>query len=183
MRLFVALEPPQLLHAELLKALQHFRSLKHQGINWVAPENLHLTVNFIGEVAEHRVNDLKRVIAAQAAKHSAVKLVAEGFELFPARFPRLLWLKLRGDQKDLSLLNRQLLSSMRELKIDADAKKLKLHVTLGRIKSQQDPDFEREVLAYQIAKQEMIWNILSLYRSMLRPEGPRYEVIEQYNLK
>ncbi|MDI3503366.1 MAG: 2,3-cyclic 3-phosphodiesterase [Candidatus Cloacimonadota bacterium] len=182
MRVFVALEPPDTLHKELQGALKYFQSLRHKGITWVHPENLHLTVNFIGEVKEHRLENLKHVIGAQAARHRAVGLRAEGFELFPHQQPRLLWLKLSGAQEELSLLNRQLLSSMRELKIDADPKKLKLHVTLGRIKTPQSPEFEREVLAYQIHKQVLSWETLTLYRSILRPEGPRYEIIEQYNL-
>lgn len=183
MRVFVALEPPDTLHKELQQALKYFQSLTPKGINWVHPENLHLTVNFIGEVKEHRLQSLQNVIAAQAARRGVAELRAEGFELFPHRQPRLLWLKLSGEQEELSQLNRQLLSSMRELKIEADPKKLKLHVTLGRIKTPQSPEFEREVLAYHIPKQLLSWDTLTLYRSILRPEGPKYDIIEQYKLR
>ena len=183
MRLFVALQPPLSLHKEMVKSLQALQSIKHKGINWVAPENLHITVNFIGEVAEHQVEAIKELISAQASKLGAIKLKVEGIDLYPHREPRLIWLALSGDEKELSHLNRQLLSSMRELGIDADAKKLKLHVTLGRIKAPQSPDFERSVLTYEIKTEETYWDTLALYRSTLRPEGPRYDIIEQYNLK
>ncbi|MCB5254002.1 MAG: RNA 2',3'-cyclic phosphodiesterase [Candidatus Cloacimonadaceae bacterium] len=183
MRLFVALQPPLSLHADMAKALDDLQRVKHKGVSWVAMENLHLTVNFIGEVAEHRVDALKNLIAAQASKLKAIRLKAEGITLFPSKYPRLIWVQLLSDEKDLYLLHRQLLSSMRQLGIDADAKKLKLHVTLGRIKAQQSPEFERSVLAYDFPSEELYWDTLILYRSTLRPEGPRYDIIEQYNLK
>ncbi|MCB5278309.1 MAG: RNA 2',3'-cyclic phosphodiesterase [Candidatus Cloacimonetes bacterium] len=182
MRLFIALEPPSLVKKELLDALRYLQGIKHSGINWVKPENLHLTVNFIGEVAEHRLIELKKLVAKQVQRYSSPILAAEGIELYPYRFPRLIWLKLGGDESVLKALNRQTLSSLRALGIEADAKALKLHVTLGRIKSQQSPEFERAALSYKISNQNLAWNTLSLYKSLLRPDGPKYEVIEQYDL-
>ncbi|MFA7024358.1 MAG: RNA 2',3'-cyclic phosphodiesterase [Candidatus Cloacimonadaceae bacterium] len=183
MRLFVALQPPLSLRAEMVRALKTLQSIKHRGINWVSAENLHLTVNFIGDVAEHQVDAIKELVFVHASELKATKLKAEGITLFPSRSPRLIWLALSGDEKDLSLLNRQLLSGMRQLGIDADAKKLKLHVTLGRIKAPQSPEFERTVLAQTLKTEETYWDTLALYRSILRPEGPKYDIIEQYNLK
>lgn len=182
MRLFIALEPPKALHEHLCRALDYFKGLKHRNINWVRAENLHLTVNYIGDVAEHRVAELKDVISRQAARHRPPRLHPEGFELFPPRSPRLIWLKLSGEAKDLAVLNRQLLSSLRELQIDADPKKLKLHITMGRLKESQSPDFERSILSYDFPRDPGVWEKLSLYRSILSPQGPRYDIIEQYNL-
>ncbi len=183
MRLFVALEAPESLHAELCRALSRFQTLKHRGINWVKTQNLHLTVNFIGEVPEHRLAEISQAVAEEAEKHQAPELYSEGIELFPHHSPRLIWLKLGGNAKALAVLNRQLLGSMRALQIDADPKKLKPHITLGRLKEQQRPEFEREVLSFQIPSVKEIWNKLTLYRSVLSPQGPRYDIIEQYNLK
>jgi 2'-5' RNA ligase len=183
MRLFVALEAPTETLTKLQDALMYLQGLKHKDINWVKPENLHLTVNFIGEVAEHRLPELKALLARQVQRFTAPSLRAEGIELFPHRFPRLIWLKLSGDDEVLKTLNRQTLSSLRALGIEADAKSLKLHVTLGRIKSQQSADFERAAMMYSFPEEERVWGTLSLYRSILHPSGPKYEIIEQYDLK
>lgn len=183
MRLFVALQPPLSLHAEMARALKALQSIKHKGISWVPAENLHLTVNFIGEVAEHQVDAIKELISTHAAKLDAVKLKIEGIDLFPHSSPRLIWLKLSGDEKDLSHLNRQLLSGMRQMGIEADAKKLKLHITLGRIKAPQSQEFERSAMMHEIKTEKLYWDTLALYRSTLRPDGARYDIIEQYNLK
>jgi 2'-5' RNA ligase len=183
MRLFVALEPPEEIRQDLLKALEYLQGLKHKDINWVKPENLHLTVNFIGEVAEHRLPELKDLLRRMTQKKESPKLRAEGIELFPYRFPRLIWLKLSGDQDVLKTLNRQTLTSLLSLGIEADAKNLKLHVSLGRIKSQQSVEFEQMALGYQFPEKVCVWDTISLYKSLLRPTGPHYELIEQYYLK
>jgi len=183
MRMFVALEVPDPLKADLQEALQLFQRLSPGGINWVKPQNLHLTVNFIGDVQEQQVPALAKVIEDQTASFGASMLCAEGYELFPAKYPRLIWLKLSGANRDLQALNRKLLSAIRELHIDADPKALKLHITLGRIKSQQSPDFERAVMAHPVIRETMRWDTLSLYQSTLKPQGPSYTQIQQYNLK
>ncbi len=183
MRLFVALEPPESVKTALHEALDYLVHLKHRDINWVKPENLHLTVNFIGEVAEHRLSELKDLLARLAQRYESPQLCAEGIELFPHRYPRLIWLKLGGDAKVLNTLNRQTLSSLRTLGIEADAKALKLHVTLGRIKNQQSVDFERLAMQYEFPTECCKWTTLSLYRSILQPSGPKYDIIEQYDLK
>lgn len=183
MRLFVALEPPPETLAKQREALTHLQNLKHKDINWVKPENLHLTVNFIGEVAEHRLPELRALLTRQAQRFTAPELRTEGIELFPHRFPRLIWLKLSGDEDVLKTLNRQTLSSLRALGIEADAKNIKLHVTLGRIKSQQSVEFERAAMMYEFPQETRVWSTLSLYKSLLHPSGPKYEIIEQYDLK
>jgi len=183
MRLFVALEPPNQIKHKLQDSLRYLQGLKHKDINWVKPENLHLTLNFIGEVAEHRLAELKNLLARLAQRYQSPSLCPEGIELFPHRFPRLIWLKLGGDEEVLKTLNRQTLSSLRTLGIEADAKSLKLHVTLGRIKSQQSVDFERMAMEYHFPRESSVWRTISLYRSVLQPSGPKYEIIEQYDLK
>ncbi|HQQ67323.1 MAG TPA: RNA 2',3'-cyclic phosphodiesterase [Candidatus Cloacimonadota bacterium] len=182
MRLFVALEVPQVLKEELIRILEGLKRLSPGGINWVTPDNLHLTLNFIGEAPDHLLKEIQQAISLEAAKLSAANLQAEGFELFPAKYPRLLWLKLSGEDRALQSFNRNLLKALRTLDLDADAKALKLHITLGRIKAPQKPDFERAVLAHPITHDVLSWDTISLYRSALRPQGPIYTQLQQYNL-
>jgi 2'-5' RNA ligase len=182
MRLFVALEVPPILKAELIRTLDSFKKLSPGGINWVPPVNLHLTLNFIGEAPDHLLKEIQQAISQEAAKLSAAKLQAEGFELFPAKYPRLLWLKLSGEDRGLHSFNRILLKALRHMDLDADAKALKLHITLGRIKAPQKPDFERAVLAHPVTHDLLSWDTITLCRSTLRPQGPIYTELQQYNL-
>jgi len=182
MRLFVALEPPEQVKTELSTALQQLKTHSIAGINWVKPENLHLTLLFIGEVPDHQARGIGNCLETRLQDFAPALLTTEGLELFPARFPRLLWLKLSATGQSLVKLNRMLLGDLRQLGIGPDPKALKLHITLGRIKSPQTPDFERRALSYPINKDSLRWDTVSLYRSTLKPEGPVYNVLQQYYL-
>ena len=184
MRIFLALELPECLHKELKDALGYLQRRSSGGINWVAPQNLHLTVNFIGDAPEHLAGEMAAGIQELLSDFSACQLKAEGLELFPAKNPRLLWLKLSAPDSALQKLNRRVLSVAQALGMQPDIKNLKLHVTLGRIKSPQSPVFERSALEYQIQNTELLrWDTLSLYRSTLSPKGAIYNVIQQYHLE
>lgn len=183
MRLFLALEPPEEFSAELCNALLRFERLKHSGINWVKPENLHLTVNFIGDTPDHLVDDLWSEIELSARKYPASILTAEGYELFPDRSPRVLWLKLSSPDRYLEELSRKVQQVMHHAGLEVDKKKLKLHVTLARLKQAQSPYFEEAVLSHPVEDLSQKWDRLSLYESFLRPDGPRYKLLEQYRFE
>lgn len=183
MRLFLALEPPEEIAELLCQTLTRFQKLKHKGINWVKPENLHLTINFIGDTPDHLLEELWEAIELEAKSYPAAILKAEGYELFPDRFPRVLWLKLSSQQSFLEDLQRKTRRKMRELGLDVDKKRLKLHVTLARLKQAQSPYFEEAVLSHPVEKLVLHWDKLSLYESILRPEGARYKLLKQYILQ
>lgn len=183
MRLFLALEPPEEVSAELCRSLLRFERLKHSGINWVKPENLHLTVNFIGDTPDHMLGDLWGEIELAARKYPASILKAEGYELFPGRAPRVLWLKLSSQDRYLEELSRKVQQIMHHAGLEVDKKKLKLHVTLARLKQAQSPYFEEAVLSHPVEKLSQKWDRLSLYESFLRPDGPRYKLLEQYRFE
>ncbi|MDD3536340.1 MAG: RNA 2',3'-cyclic phosphodiesterase [Candidatus Cloacimonetes bacterium] len=183
MRIFVALELPADFAAGLAEAIKAMQRKSLGGINWVKPENLHLTLNFIGEMPEHQLPDFAKDLAELFAAQAPKSLQAKGYELFPARSPRLLWLKLSGSENELSKLNRKVLKLAWTYGVDADAKALKLHVTLGRIKAPQHPDFERFAMSYPVSQENLVLDTIRLYQSILRAEGPTYKVIKEYNLK
>lgn len=184
MRIFFALDLPDNLARELKGILGYLSRRSPGGINWVAHQNLHLTVNFIGDVPEHLAGELATGIQSILQEFAAFEFQAEGLELFPAKNPRLLWLKLSGMEDMAHKLNRKVLSFARELGLKPDAKKLKLHITLGRIKSPQSADFERSAIEYPISNKEILrWDSPTLYRSTLSPKGPIYKVLQQYKLE
>lgn len=183
MRIFVALELPDEFVAGLAQASKEMQRKSLSGINWVKPENLHITLNFIGEMPEHQVPDFARDLAKLFAAESAKHLEAKGFEIFPANSPRLIWLKLAGSEMELSKLNRKVLKLAWTYGVDADPKALKLHVTMGRFKLAQSPDFERFIMSYPVPQSELKLDTIRLYQSVLRPEGPIYKVVNEYNLK
>lgn len=182
-RSFIALELPRSLKDELVAVIDRFKGRAPLGVNWVKPENLHLTLLFIGDVAPERIREIDAEIQRLLEGFPAFKFKALGLELFPASDPRLIWLKLQEENDDVFKLQRRMVGSVRSLGLEPDRKPLKLHVTLARIKSHVEPELAREIMQYEIDKQSLEYGSICLFRSVLHPTGPSYSILEQYNLK
>ena len=182
-RTFIALELPAELKAELIAVINRFRLRTPEGVNWVKPENLHLTMVFIGDVQPERVAEIDAAIQILLEGFPAFNFKALGLELFPASEPRMIWAKLEAENEDVFKLQRRMLGALRSLEIQPDRKPLKLHITLARTKTFIEPELAREIMQSEINKQSMVYPSLCLFRSVLSPSGPNYSVLEQYNLK
>ncbi|HOH47179.1 MAG TPA: RNA 2',3'-cyclic phosphodiesterase [Candidatus Cloacimonadota bacterium] len=181
-RTFIALELPPELRETLLTSLNKWQKAYPDGINWVRPENLHLTLLFLGDTPEDRIPELKDCLNSLAKEQRAFELSANGFELFPPKQIRMIWAQLTAPNREIQKFNRRLLFETLNLHLEPDPKELRLHITMGRIKRSQSPVFEREILSEPFSSPLSRFDTLSLYQSILRPEGPQYSLLEQLQL-
>ena len=122
MRLFIAINFSEELEHSILKTIHR---LKHAGVKgrYVSPENLHMTLAFLGEVAD-----------ASAVEAAIRKISWHPFELKLTgigNFGSLVWLGMDGG-KDLSALADRIRSALDEAAIRYDRKKFVPHITLIR---------------------------------------------------
>src|SRR5712671_573369 len=90
MRLFIALEIPSAVRENLAELLKSLRSMSPQ-TRWVRPENLHVTLKFIGEVPETRLVGIREALAGVRSNQS-VALDFRGLGFFPnEKHPRVFW--------------------------------------------------------------------------------------------
>ncbi len=183
LRTFIALELPEVQKQAILSYLNTWRRAYPRGINWVKNENLHLTLLFVGETESVDIPQIKEALFDLVLKSGSFELNCLGFELFPAREPRLLWVKLDTKDKGIFSFGKELNRTVREFGYEPDAKPLKLHITVGRIKTQQPVWVEQEFLKSELPHETAIYNTVTYYQSLLRPEGPVYTALEQYTLK
>jgi 2'-5' RNA ligase len=180
-RSFIALEAPAPVYRSLAERLKHFQPVR--GVNWVPPQNLHMTLLFLGDVDSERIPELQTILK-EASGHSApFQLALKGLELFPARSPRLVWASLASETQDIFTWHKGLLKDVRATGFEPDVKPLKLHITLGRIKSFLPVDVEREIMQSETDKDNYEYDTITLYRSVLKPDGPVYHVLDQHRLK
>ncbi|GGK71065.1 RNA 2',3'-cyclic phosphodiesterase [Planomonospora parontospora subsp. parontospora] len=98
MRLFVALLPPRPVRDELARALAPHREHWPQ-LRWADPDNWHLTLAFLGEVAEELLPALQTRLARAASRYEPMTLAFAGAGAFPsARRARVFWAGLRGGE-------------------------------------------------------------------------------------
>lgn len=181
-RSFIALELPSVLKTELSKVQTRFAAQSPKGTNWVVSENQHLTLLFIGDVQPQQINDIEAILESELEHFPAFAFTPQGIELFPARDPYLLWLKLSAPNNDIFKLNQRLIKELNRISIEPDRKALKLHVTLARLKARFSVETERELLQFPITQEPLSFGSVCLFKSVLHPSGPQYTVLQRYNL-
>ncbi|HLC19080.1 MAG TPA: RNA 2',3'-cyclic phosphodiesterase, partial [Thermodesulfobacteriota bacterium] len=82
---------------EKLAELQAALDKGFSRVSWVRPANIHLTMKFLGEVEESRIDELSRELEAAARDTRPFTLSAGGVGGFPSlKSPRVLWVGLKG---------------------------------------------------------------------------------------
>lgn len=165
-RLFLAVPLPAEIKNALAQEVEQIKKrLSDWKINWVAPENLHITLIFFGEVKEEQGHVLKDEITKTVRDSSSFEvstggLTAEG---------RPIWLEIKNGQKELADLFQKLAAGLNIKGSAEEARPFHPHLTLGRIK-------KRGKIPLPQPKQTFSWRAerLELFESQLRPTGPTY---------
>lgn len=173
-RTFIAVEvPPALRH----KLAQVQDRLKQSGarVRWVPPENIHLTLKFMGSVDEELIDDIIAVMREAVLALGAWTAEVKGVGSFPSkRRPRVVWVAVADEDGKLDDIHRKLEEGLRRLGVQEESRRYHPHLTLGRVKS----DTLGLVQAIDSLKEAQVGLLpvesLTLFRSDLRPEGALY---------
>jgi 2'-5' RNA ligase len=182
LRTFIALETPISHRDALAEYLLRWKRIYSRGINWVNPQNLHQTLLFLGDTSSSLLPEIKQILQEAVLETHPFELTLKGFELFPATQPRLLWAKLEAAERRIFVLAKTLYQAISEIGLQPDQKPLKLHITMGRIKAAQTALAEQEFLSSPLPVTSALYDTITLYQSILRPEGAVYKPIESIKL-
>jgi RNA 2',3'-cyclic 3'-phosphodiesterase len=133
-RLFVGLWPPPDAVSELLAAVDEIRT-EGPRLRWTTPEQWHLTLAFLGEVADERRPELEQRLERGASRHPALTLCFVGGGRFGSR---LLFTKVDGDRERLTRLAGSVAAAARRCRIPVDDRPYRPHLTLARARDGED---------------------------------------------
>ncbi|MBI3557962.1 MAG: RNA 2',3'-cyclic phosphodiesterase [Deltaproteobacteria bacterium] len=170
-RLFVAVNMSAEVNAKLASIL---RSQDFAGqVNWVRPENLHLTVKFLGAVAAEKLPRVTQLVR-EAAKFLPLRVSAQGAGAFPdVQTGKVLWIGIHEHSGKLSALAAYLDEKFAVLGIARETREYSPHLTLGHAQAGQPA--ARYVAAYSKSSFGIsLVSELVLYESETLPAGPRY---------
>ncbi len=179
LRLFVALEPPGPVRRQLKLLAAELRERGGRAareVRWVLPEQIHLTLQFLGNAPAERLDDVRRAVAGAAAAAAPLALSVRGAGGFPnARRPRVLWAGVEGEVEALAALARDLGARLAPLGFPPEERPFSPHLTLGRAR-----DGAAGLAGALAAVQDRAlgaWRAeaLTLFRSELSPGGARHE--------
>ncbi len=179
-RAFVAIElSPEL--KEALSAIQEAlrAQLRDGGVGWVRPEGVHLTLKFLGEVAQDRIPEIAAGIEAAARDAHPFTVYLEGLGGFPnLRTPRVVWVGVQEPSGTLAQIQTRIETELESVGFPGESRPFSPHLTLGRVRGRGSEPRRRLGRVLEASaltpKGEMEIETISLMRSQLRPDGARY---------
>ncbi len=179
LRAFIAIDIPPEIKKAISSQTAGLRRELDRTVRWVATENIHLTLKFLGEVSSTGLQLLTQVIHAECAQTAPFPISVETLGCFPnLRRPRVLWFGLAAPP-ELYQVQRQIENSTARLGYLSENKPFSPHLTIGRVREQTSPtEIQKLRMLLQnitvTAPGTFTVNEIHLYKSELKPEGPVY---------
>ena len=187
MRLFVALEIPAAVRDNLAALPKDLRDLSlrlgDKRGRWVRPENLHVTLKFIGEAADTKLEGIRDSLA-KIRSDAPVDLQFRGLGYFPnEKHPRVLWVGLNASS-NLALLAGDIDRALEAQGVAPEKRAFAPHVTLARFEppglheklgAAIQKNSQREFGSFQVRDFHLI-------ESKLRPSGAEYTTLASFPL-
>jgi RNA 2',3'-cyclic 3'-phosphodiesterase len=179
-RLFVALEIPSEVRGNLAAMVEALRTISKEP-RWVRPENLHVTLKFLGEVPETKL-DAVRTALAQIRSEQPVKLDFRGLGFFPnEKHPRVFWAGIEASA-NLMKLPGDIEGAMEKLGIPRERRPFSPHLTLARFERPAVPEKLHAAIAESAQRDfgTLQTNEFHLIQSKLKPSGAEYTTLASF---
>ena len=179
-RLFLAVSVPEEIKDKIEQAQGELRRTAPEGrVRWAARQQLHLTLEFLGNVEAQRLEALSQAVRGAVRGFTPMRLRAEKIGFFPdSRFPRVVWVGVNDVTGQLVRLQRAVEEAVGDFTAEKPGARFAGHVTLGRIKDLKRPEAEAlaRVAAGMAGRFFGEWPAveIELVRSELSPKGARY---------
>ncbi len=186
-RVFIAITIDESIKSKVSE-LQNLLKKSSADVKWVKPQNLHLTLHFLGNVEEEKLPRYYQALENSVSSISPFLLRFEGLGVFPERgSPRVLWVGVKGGEKQYIRLHQELSSSLgqalllKEKEIKKD--KISPHLTLGRVRSKKGQDSLMKVFRENknFYGGEMKIQELHFVKSSLTSTGPIYTTLKSFS--
>lgn len=188
MRTFIAIELPQEVKNVLVKLQGRLRKTGGD-VKWVQPDNIHLTLKFLGEIDEKKLNKINLILDKIAGNNSCFQISFSTLGVFPKMSsPRIIWVGIEKGDMETKKIASELEEEIEKIGIAKEDRPFSSHITIGRVKSA----LNRQMLAQELnqlkdycAENKLQFKAerITLFKSTLLPVGAVYEPLKAINLK
>jgi 2'-5' RNA ligase len=178
-RTFVAVFPPPEVREALFRAARDLPASKN--FRLVGPEKIHLTLKFLGDVAEDDLNSVKQALEPVRESHEPFEVSTSGFGAFPSeRRARIFWVGVGEGSGALRALARDVEDLLKPAGFEREGRPYMPHLTLGRAKGR--PVKLDEVKKPSPALQFTVPGA-ELVQSVPGANGVTYSILETYSFR
>lgn len=186
-RTFIAIEANDEVRSGALAAADRLRRVA-EGVKWVEPENLHWTLQFLGDIDDAEIAEVCRRVGEVAAATGSFSLSVVGVGAFPdSQRSKTLWVGAGEGAAEMVALQGATEAALSDMGFRSDRRRYVPHLTIGRVSGRghaTNPE-----LAGRLAKLasepigEMLVDAVTVYASRLARAGAAYTVLARLELK
>jgi 2'-5' RNA ligase len=187
MRLFIAIHLPDEVKAAIEGAFSPIYQQRPRGLRFVKPDNIHLTLKFLGDTDGGLLPELTGSLDEVAAALNSFSLAIAGAGAFPhLKRPRVFWVGISGDVEIIAALAKEVNDACAGLGFPGEKRAYSPHLTVARVKDNEGLSDMTKLVAeleesdFGIEPFEV--TSFSLVRSTLTPRGAVYEDIARFGL-
>ncbi|RJP14535.1 MAG: RNA 2',3'-cyclic phosphodiesterase [Candidatus Abyssobacteria bacterium SURF_5] len=175
-RMFVAITLHGSLHTTLGEIIGKLSSSGAK-VKWVEPENVHLTLKFLGNVEEERLPEIFAACGRAAEGFGPIDLEMRALGCFPNnKSPRIVWLGIQRGVEAVTRLQEKVERELQAIGFSKEEKPFRAHLTIGRVKGKQGIsrlcrllEEERNIFLGSMRAEK-----ISVMKSKTLPAGPVY---------
>ena len=159
-------------------------------VRWTKPENMHLTLKFLGEVGNNLLGSIEKALHENVSSYEAFSCRINQLDTFPPKGPpRVIWVGFQEKTGTLSKLASSIDQTMKTFSFPKEKRAFTPHLTLGRFRPDQKPKLSLQSMK-DIIQKEGSTDIgafevgeVFLVKSDLTPKGPIYSNLARVKLK
>jgi 2'-5' RNA ligase len=189
MRVFIAID----IDDKIRKAIAYLQkqiaskvsSVKQGDLKWVEPNNIHLTLKFLGEISDEQLEEVKEITKTVAQAHQKFNLDIESVGSFGGRSAKIVWVGASKGTEELLALQKDLDDLLDQAGYPKEEREFSAHLTLCRVNhpiaglkvGEALPQFSHLKLGSIAA------DAIYIYQSQLTPAGPNYTLLGDFKLR
>ena len=183
-RTFIAVEVPEPVREKLSREIA-FMKAGAPLVKWSRPENIHLTLRFLGDVKETDLEELFEAVRESVEAVAPFALEMKGIGAFPNwRHPRVVWAGCGEGEGEATGLAAAVEEACVELGYEPERRPFRPHLTLGRVKQPADAMGLAEAVRGAENKPFGYLDVdeVVVFMSSLRRTGPVYSPMARFDL-
>ena len=184
MRLFIAIDVSDQIREALAQAEAHLKYASAD-VKWVAKENIHMTVKFLGEVPENKVEEVKASLDRVAKRHSAFDAKIKDLGAFPKiEYPRVIWAGLGEGEAGSKDIAKDVDEELSKMGFEKESRPFAAHLTIGRVRTPKNKDRLKDKMeTCKLPALSCKIDGIILYQSTLTPQGSIYTKLHEAKLQ
>ena len=183
MRTFIAIAIPKNIKDKIGVYEEPLKKEKAK-ISWVKPENIHITLKFLGEVEENKISEIYEALKKCVSNQKPFDIEVMGTGGFPnLNRPRVIWVGLKKGSEELKTLAKSIDNELEKLGFQKEKRGFSPHLTVGRVKSIYNiHEFVKKMNSVEFKGDTFTADEILIMKSDLKPTGAVYTKLHTIKL-